>query len=47
MTKEQIESMDYDEKLLGALEVLPDLSDDQLNRITEIIFEDDMEETDG
>ncbi len=42
MTKQEIEEMDYENKLLGALELLPDATDDQLNRITEILFEGDI-----
>lgn len=41
VTMEEIENMDYDEKLLGALELLPDVSDEKLNLITEILLNDE------
>ena len=44
MTFEEIQQMDYDTKLVGALEIIPDVNDDQLDRITAIIFEDDDED---
>ena len=41
LTMEEIKKIDYEQKLIGALELLPDVSDDKLDRITQILFEDE------